>query len=185
MKTNCDQLIQRLNQYLDGDLPPAELHKIRQEAEINPECTNILETMIWAHDAFAHASMVEPSLGFSQSVTQILKRQQRRDKIFLGGVLFVISVTMLAPVLLLLWTGVIVTFQPGIIHAAVSVTLSTLSTIATYVAASLSVISHIPQWSILTLSTLLSASLLLLALALAMTKDPHMLLLPNKHTHTI
>lgn len=185
MKTNCDSLIQRLNQYLDGNLPPEELRKIRQTAKNIPECTPLLETMIWAHEIFTHASMVEPSPRFSQSVIQTLKRQQRRDKIFLGIVLVVIAITVLAPVFLLLWTGVIVTFQPGVIHAALSAVLSALSIIAAFGVAFLSIVSHIPQWSIITLSTLLSVSFLLLALVLTMAKEPHMLLLPNKHSHTI
>jgi len=185
METNCDALIHRLNQYLDGTSPPEELYQIRQEAEIHPDCATLLESMIWAHNTFTNAVMAEPPLDFSQSVVQILKRQQRRDNIFLGGVLTVIAVTVLAPIFFLLWTGMIVAFQPGIIHTALSIILSLLNTTATYVAVFLSIISHIPRWSYLTLATLLSVTLLLLALMLAMTKEPYMLLVPNKHIQTL
>jgi len=172
---DCDPILQRLSQYLDGNLPETELAALRHKARALPGCEAMLDAMLWAHQALATAPMVETSRDFSVSVTRELAWRQRRDKIMLGGVLALAVLTMLAPLLLIAWAGLAALLEPGILQAALGWLLGAISEIAAFGVAVTTVVSHAPQWVFVAISTFFSLSLLLLALATVMQKAPEQL----------
>jgi len=176
---DCDAILQRFSDYLDGQLPETALTRLRHEAAALPDCLATLDAMLSVHQALKSAPMAESARDFSLSVTQELAWRQRRDKLFLGGVLFLVALTMLAPLLLVLWAGLAAVLEPGLIQTAISSAISFISAAATYGAAIIAVLQHMPQWAMIAFSTFFSLSFLLLALALAMKKAPEQLFSPS------
>jgi len=176
---NCDSILQRFSDYLDGQLPETALTRLRQDAAALPDCLAALDAMLWVHQTLKSEPMAESARDFSRSVTRELAWRQRRDKLFLGGLLFLIALTMLAPLLFLLWAGLAAVLEPGLIQAAISGVISFISTTATYGVAIISVMQHMPQWALVAFSTFFSLSFLLLALAMALKKAPEQLFSPS------
>ena len=185
MNTNCDTLLQRLNNYLDGQLPVSELDMIRQEAGAQAHCQAMVDAMLRAHEHLFEAPMITAPANFAQSVSRAIVQRQRRDKLFLGGVLFIIGLTVLAPFFFLLWTGLIITFEPGIVHTALNWMISGINTLAAYFVAGFLLMKHLPQWSIVAISTIISVALLTLALTVAMTRTPEMIAAPARRRQIV
>ncbi len=182
---DCDAILQRLSQYLDNQLPETELSALRQEAAPRPECLAMLDAMLWVHRSLETAPMVETSRDFSVSVTHELIWRQRRDKILLGGILTLAVLIALTPLLLVVWGGLAAALEPGLIQNALSWAVSLISDAATYAVAALTLLRHMPQWAIVSISTFLSLSFLLLALTLVMQKAPEQLMAsPEIHRQT-
>jgi len=110
------------------------------------------------------------------SVTQELTWRQRRDKLLLGGILTLAVIIALSPLLLMMWGGLAAALEPGLIQSAISWTVSLISDMAAYGVAALTLFRHMPQWAVVSISTFLSLSFLLLALALVMQKAPEQLM---------
>jgi hypothetical protein len=177
---HCDSLLQRLSQYLDGLLPDSELPILRQEAATQPGCLAMLDAMLWVHQSLETAPMAEAARDFSISVTKELAWRQRRDKILLGGILTLAALVAVAPLLLLVWAGLAAALEPGLMQNAIGWLVGQISDIAAYGVAILTLIRHLPQWAIVSISTFISLSFLLLALALVMQKAPEQLFAPSE-----
>lgn len=177
---DCDAILQRLSQYLDGHLLETELNALRRDTAPSPECSSMLDAMLWVHRSLEAAPMVTPPRDFSVSVTQELLWRQRRDKILLGSILTLAVLIALAPLLLMVWGGLAAALEPGLFQNALSWTVSVISDIAAYGIAGLTLFRHMPQWALVSISTFLSLSFLLLALALAMKKAPEQLLISSE-----
>ncbi len=177
---DCDVILQRLSQYLDGESCDDKLNALRQEAAPRPDCLAMLDAMLWVHRSLAIAPMAETRRDFSVTVTQELARRQRRDKILLGGILTLGALIALAPLLLVAWGGLAAMLQPGLLQHGVSWAVDMISNAAAYGIAALAVIRRLPQWALVSISTFLSLSFLLLALALVMQKAPEQLRISQK-----
>ena len=176
---DCNELLQRLSQYLDGDLPAEELAVLQLQAQEQPECQSMFEAMMWVHRSLEAAPMVEPSRDFAVSVTRELAWRQRRDKAILAAVLGLGILTIISPLLILLWAGAITMLEPDFLSSVISWGVSFIGNIATYGIAIISLFQHLPQWSIIIFSLAASISFLLLALTIVMQKSPELLFAPN------
>jgi len=180
---DCDSILQRLSQYLDGDLPQSELAALRQQAQVRPGCESLFEAMLWVHQTLDAAPFVAPSRDFSVSVTSELAWQQRRDKILLGGIILAAVLLALTPVLLLLWAGLAAFLEPGIVQNAISWMLGLVGDVVAYGVALVTLLNHAPRWALIPISTFFSLSLLLLALVIVLQKSPDLLFGPVEAPH--
>lgn len=172
---DCDAILQRLSQYLDGDLPESELTALRRQARGRPGCESLFEAMLRVHQTLDTAPFVAPPRDFSISVTRELAWRQRRDKLLLGGVILAAVLLALTPVLLLAWAGLAAFLEPGLLQNAISWTLELISEAAAYGVALMTLFSHAPRWVLVFISTFFSLSLLLLALAIVMQQSPDLI----------
>jgi hypothetical protein len=180
---DCDSILQRLSQYLDGDLPLSELSALRQQAQARPGCAPLFEAMLWVDETLDAAPMVTPSRDFSVSVTRELAWRQRRDRLLLGGVILAAVLMALTPILLLAWAGLAAFLEPGIIQNAIGWVLGLVGDVVAYGVALAALLNHAPRWALIPISTFLSLSLLLLALVIVMQKSPDLLFGPVEAPH--
>ncbi len=176
--TNCDTLLQQLNDYLDGIAPATDVEALRQQARSDRHCLQAFEAMLQVHALFSAAPMATTARDFSVSVTRELLWRQRRDKAILAGILTAGILILLAPLLLIGWAGVATLLQPELLHGAISWMVSAVNQVAVYWTATMILLQHMPSWLILGASTFVSLSFLLLALMLVMQKAPEQLFTP-------
>ena len=175
---DCDVILQQLNDYLDDTAPGADLDALRQQARYDRHCLQAFEAMLQVHALFSAAPMATTARDFSVSVARELLWRQRRDKAVLAGILAVAILTLMTPLLIIGWTGAVALLQPDLLQGALSWTIDAINQLALYGAATLTLIQHLPDWFIVSISTFVSLSFLLLALVLVMQKAPEQLFTP-------
>ncbi len=176
---DCDRLLQQLSNYLDGHSDGIDLIALRRQAEADVDCLALFESMLEAHALFSAAPMVNSSRDVSQSVTTVLRRQQRRERLALLLVLSLGALTAFIPIALLIWAGMAFWIDPNIMSPMIHSVVAFLSQTTTLIIALLSAIQHLPPWAIMSLFTLFSLSFLLMALALANQRQPELFFSPH------
>ena len=175
MMYDCDSILNQLSEYLDGYARETDLDALRQQARADRNCLTAFEAMLQVHALFSSAPVAASARDFSVAVTRELLWRQRRDKAVLGGILLVGVLTLLAPVLMMTWAGIAAVLQPNLLQGALSWGIDFISQIAAYGVAVLNVMQHMPAWMTISITTFISLSFLLLALAIVMQKAPEQL----------
>jgi len=172
--TDCNHILQQLNDHFDG-VARLNLEALRRQAAADPDCLTMFDALVQVHALFESAPMVVSSRDFAASVTSELAWRRRKQRWALAGVVALGALTLLLPILTLIWAGAVVLFQPSLVSQLISNALGLLSDIATYAVALLTALQHLPAGLTLGLMTILSLSLLLLALASANRFHPELL----------
>jgi hypothetical protein len=179
----CNQILERLSQHLDGQLPDTTPAQLRQEAAHLPGCAPMLDAMLWVHQSLAAAPMLDSTRDFAVSVTKALTWQRRRDKLILGGTLGLTALIALIPMLLLLGAGLIAVFEPGFLSGGIAWLVSAFSAFASLLMAAVNIFQHLPQWAVVPVGTLMALSVLLLSLIIVLQKAPEQLLGASSLSH--
>jgi hypothetical protein len=172
---DCDSILNQLSDYLDGQAPDTDVNALRQQARSDRNCLSAFEAMLHVHALFSAAPVAASTRDFSVSVTRELMWRQRRDMALLGGILLMGVLTLIAPLLILIWVGVATMVQPGLWQSVVSWAVNGIGQLASYGVALMNLLQHTPDWAIISFSTFVSLSFLLLALAAVMQKAPEQL----------
>ena len=175
---DCDRILQQLNDYLDG-AADVDVDGLRHQARADRDCLSLFDALLEVHALFAAAPMARTEHDFAVSVTAALVRRERRQKLALAGVIVLGALTMLLPLLTLVWMGVAFLLQPGIFSRLITGVLAFISDAAAIAMAMLTAVGQLPPAARLALFTALSLSFLLLALASANRAHPELIRASN------
>ena len=175
---DCDRILQQLNDYLDG-AADVDVDGLRHQARADRDCLSVFDALLEVHALFAAAPMARTEHDFAASVTAALARRERRQKLALVGVISLGALTMLLPLLTLVWMGVAFALQPDIFSQLITSILSFVSEATAIVMATLTAMGQLPPVARLSLFTALSLSFLLLALASANRTHPELIRASN------
>ncbi len=163
---DCDSILQALSVHLDGAEGASDLSELRARAA-RAHCLELFEAMLEVHQRFAAAAMAEPPRDLAPGITRTLVWQHRRHQGLALAVLFLGLATTLIPTVWVIWAGIALYLDPGLVGQGLELLLQVVN-LGTALLVALSTAAHLlsPIW-ITSFFTLVALVFLLMSLVLA------------------